>query len=48
MTPAKQDIPRVEVSMMFRLDKIIKPWKDAGALNAAKSTSMGSGTKQRF
>ena len=28
---AKQSVPRVEVALMLRLDKVIKPWKEAAA-----------------
>ncbi len=31
---AKQQVPRVEVSVMLRIDNVIKPWKESAALNA--------------
>src|ERR1700731_1703107 len=31
---AKQQVPRVEVRLILRLDKMIKPWKEASALNS--------------
>ena len=30
---AKQQVPRVEVRLMLRLDKVIKPWKESASLN---------------
>ena len=30
---AKQSVPRVEVRLMLRLDRVIKPWKESASLN---------------